>query len=98
MKKRILSAVLAASMLVPCAATAVTANAVVVKDNAAVSSNDYGLTDNIQDGVILHCFDWKYNDIKAMLPQIAEAGFTAVQTSPAQQASQSGTWYWAYWK
>ena len=24
----------------------------------------YELKDNIQDGTILHCFDWKYNDIK----------------------------------
>lgn len=38
----------------------------------------------IQEGNILHCFDWKYSDIQASLEQIATAGFTAVQTSPAQ--------------
>ena len=37
------------------------------------AANDYGLADNIQDGAILHCFDWKYNDIKAELQNIAEA-------------------------
>ena len=29
---------------------------------------DYKLADNIQDGVILHCFNWKYNDIQILLP------------------------------
>jgi len=55
----------------------------------------YGLAKNIQDGNILHCFDWKYNDIKAELKNIAEAGFTSVQTSPAQPAG-GGEWYWLY--
>ena len=42
---------------------------------------DYGLADNIQDGVILHCFDWMYTDITEELPRIAEAGFTSIQMS-----------------
>ena len=29
------------------------------------SANQYGLQDNIQDGTMLHCFNWKYTDIKA---------------------------------
>ncbi|MGN1132272.1 MAG: alpha-amylase family protein, partial [Ruminococcus sp.] len=62
----------------------------------STSANQYGLQDNIQDGTILHCFDWKYTDIKAELKNIAEAGFTAVQTSPAQGNNNSGTWYWLY--
>lgn len=59
------------------------------------TSANYGLAKNIQDGNILHCFDWKYNDIKAELKNIAEAGFTSVQTSPAQPAG-GGEWYWLY--
>lgn len=58
-------------------------------------ANNYGLADNIQDGTILHCFNWTYNQIKAELPGIAKAGFTSVQTSPAQNAG-SGEWYWLY--
>ena len=82
--KRIISAALAASMLLPCFATAaVSANAAVVSDENSVSVGDYDLMDNIQDGVISHCFNWKYNDIKAELNNIAEAGFTTIQTSPA---------------
>ena len=42
------------------------------------------LPSKISDGVILHCFNWKYSDIKASLSQIKAAGFVAVQTSPAQ--------------
>ena len=57
---------------------------------------DYKLADNIQDGVILHCFNWKYNDIKAELKNIAAAGFTSVQTSPAQIPVNSGLWYYLY--
>ena len=61
----------------------------------AETGANYGLAKNIQDGNILHCFNWKYNDIKAELKNIAEAGFTSVQTSPAQPAG-SGAWYWLY--
>ncbi|MBR3644915.1 MAG: hypothetical protein IKN54_00700, partial [Lachnospiraceae bacterium] len=63
---------------------------------AAENYNQYGLADSIQDGVILHCFDWKYNDIKNELPNIAKAGFTSIQTSPAQVGVNSGIWYWLY--
>lgn len=39
---------------------------------------------NIQGGVILHCFNWSYRAIAEHLPEIAAAGYTAVQTSPVQ--------------
>ena len=60
------------------------------------TAGDYGLMDDIQDGVILHCFDWKYTHIIEELPNIAAAGFTSVQTSPAQPGGGSGTWWWLY--
>ena len=40
----------------------------------------------VQGGAILHCFNWSYNEIREALPDIAAAGYTAVQTSPVQQA------------
>ena len=64
--------------------------------NSSGGDSDYELADNIQDGVILHCFNWKYNDIKAELKNIAEAGFTSIQTSPAQTSVNSGVWYYLY--
>ena len=57
---------------------------VLVSLQSALAGNGYGLPKTIQEGVILHCFDWKYTDITANLPNIAAAGFIAVQTSPAQ--------------
>lgn len=67
-----------------------------VSEETVNAASDYGLADNIQDGVILHCFDWKYNDIKAELKNIAEAGFTSVQTSPAQRDDGFSEWYYLY--
>ena len=60
------------------------------------AATDYGLADNIQDGTILHCFDWKYKDIEDEIPNIAKAGFTSVQTSPAQKDSSYAQWYMLY--
>lgn len=47
----------------------------------------------IQEGNILHCFNWKYTDIQAELDNIVAAGFTAVQTSPAQ-SNYTGSTNW----
>jgi len=52
---------------------------------AASAIPDYGLKSNVQDGVILHCWNWSYNNIKSFIPQIAAAGYSAVQTSPVTQ-------------
>ncbi|MDP4119859.1 MAG: alpha-amylase family glycosyl hydrolase [Bacillota bacterium] len=46
---------------------------------------NYGLATNVQDGVILHCWNWSYNNIKNFMPQIAAAGYSAIQTSPVTQ-------------
>ena len=91
-------------MLVSCVAVgSFAATAVSTTDNSVSASLDsestaknYGLASKIEDGNILHCFDWKYNDIKAELANIAEAGFTAVQTSPVQTPDPLGQWYGLY--
>ena len=64
-----------------------------IEVSAAGSAN---LPDNIQDGNILHCFNWSISDITASIPEIAEAGFTSVQTSPLQPHDGQGIWYWLY--
>lgn len=96
-KSKILSTILSVSILSASLSGFVTGSIGVqaAESSQSVSANKYGLKDNIQDGVILHCFDWSYNDIKAELPNIAKAGFTSVQTSPAQP-NGTGTWYWLY--
>ena len=65
--------------------------------SSVYADNSYGLKSNIQDGVILHSFDWSLNDIKAEIPNIAKAGFTAVQTSPVSKGGGAGAvWYDVY--
>lgn len=51
-----------------------------------VQAADYGLPSGIQQGNILHCFNWPISEVKAMLPQIAAAGFGSIQMSPMQRA------------
>lgn len=65
------------------------------------TSGEYNLADDIQDGTILHCWNWSYNSIKDNLEAIAKAGYTAVQTSPVQQCkayAKSGSWSSEWWK
>ena len=40
--------------------------------------------ETVQGSAILHCFNWSFEEIKSNLPEIAAAGYTAVQTSPVQ--------------
>lgn len=59
----------------------------------AADTTDYSLADNVQDGVILHAWNWSYNTIKENLQSIAQAGYTTVQTSPVQQPKNySNSW------
>ncbi len=61
------------------------------------AQNEYGIPSGIQEGNILHCFNWKISDVKASLPDIAEAGFGSVQLSPLQRESAVGDiWYDLY--
>lgn len=76
----------------------------------SVANNDYGLTANTKDGAILHAFCWSFNTIKENMKDIAEAGFSTVQTSPANKCNGEGTpmqlngdgdgsngaWWWHY--
>ncbi len=67
-----------------------TADVTATQDKAA----GYKLADSIQEGTILHCFNWRYSDITAELQQIASAGFTSIQISPAQTSLPDMTgWY-----
>ncbi len=52
-------------------------------------SADTALPQRVNDGVILHCWNWSFNNIKANLSKIADQGFTAIQTSPLQPAKQA---------
>jgi alpha-amylase len=53
---------------------------------------------NIQGGTILHAFCWTYDTIKENMADIAAAGYTAVQTSPVQQAKDYDESYTVLYK
>ena len=58
------------------------------------AENSYGIPDNIQDGNILHCFNWPIKTVTENLQSIAEAGYGAVQLSPLQRADVKSNWHW----
>ena len=97
-KKKFVSFVLSLCMAVT--ATSIPVVSAVSTDKSAskastttvsTSANAYGLADNIQDGQILQCFNWSFDNIKKNMKTIADQGFTAVQTSPIQVAKESTT-------
>ena len=54
----------------------------------------------IQDGTILHAFNWSLNNVKNELANIKKAGYSAVQLSPMQPQKDYYQGYWAqqWWK
>ena len=52
----------------------------------------------LKDGNIFHAFCWKYKDIAANLPSIAEANFKSVQISPVQQPKNGGATWWSFYQ
>ena len=71
--------------------------------NVQAAAEDYGLVDTCQEGVILHAWQWSFNNIKANMAKIAEAGYTSVQTSVIQQAKEgtkgkTNSVWWVYYQ
>lgn len=129
MKKRLLSAIMAALILASLASCS--------GDNPSSSSQpsqqpssslqtsstepaksevklvgEYELSPEISTGTILHAWCWSFNTIKANLKDIAEAGYTTIQTSPineckvgenggmqlqdVEDSENNGKWYYHY--
>ena len=89
--KKIISSLLAAGLVMSSSVVGFSAVTTSSSEVAASSTIDFEQPDNVQEGVILHCWNWSYNNIKKYLPQIAAAGYTAVQTSPVTQPKD---YYW----
>lgn len=49
--------------------------------------------EDIQEGLTLHCWNWSYKNIEANMATIAAQGYTAIQTSPIQQAKEGTKGY-----
>lgn len=62
----------------------------------AASTGSGDIPDRIRDGVILHAFDWNLSVIEENLQAIADAGYTAIQTSPIMGVGTGEQWYAAY--
>ena len=99
MSKKIMSVILALCMTLSCltvgsfvAEARTTKNAEVSAQATSVETGaDYGLVDDVQDGQILQCWNWSFNNIKSNMAKIAEQGFSAIQTSPIQATKESTT-------
>lgn len=79
--------------------TAPTAHAGAVTNapvTAAASTASTDIPERIRDGVILHAFDWNLSVIEENLQAIADAGYTAIQTSPIMGVGSGEQWYAAY--
>ena len=89
--KKLLSLVLCFALMLSCYVGIPAASA-----SAAVTPN----TKYSSDEVILHCWNWPISTIKAKLQDIADAGYTAVQTSPINALVGYGNtvdnWYQFY--
>ena len=63
-------------------------------------------TDTVEGNLILHCWSWNFNNIKANLEAIHDAGYAAIQTSPINAVYEGeyggmelygdGKWYYQY--
>lgn len=87
--KKALSLLMAICLLASVFSLPTVVTAVTTQEQPSQSlADDYGLKDNVQDGVILHCWNWSFNNIKEQMKTIAECGYTSIQTSPIQIAKQ----------
>ncbi len=100
MKRKAISITLALCLLISTFAVGV-----ITPASASTGSSDSQYAqDTVSGSAVLHCFNWSYNNIKANLSAIREAGYTAVQTSPVQApkdyassyTNQSEQWWKLY--
>ena len=74
--------------------------------NTGADLQTNGLSATVEGGAILHCWCWNFNTIRENIPEIAAAGFSAIQTSPICEVNNGGdgsltisggdNWWWHY--
>jgi len=89
MNKRILSLFLTFCLMLSCIFT------VDVMSFQADAATGSVLVMSVQDGQILQCWNWSFNNIKNNMSKIASQGFTAIQTSPVQASKESTNEGWS---
>ncbi len=60
----------------------------VVSNNVSATTRASLEVNSIDDGAILHAWNWSFDTIKSRLPEIKAAGYKAVQTSPIQGSKE----------
>lgn len=84
-KNRILASVISLLLALSLVASIPFAKAQATTGVATAASTQQELADNVQDGLILHAWNWSYSTIQSHLQEIKDAGYTTIQTSPVQQ-------------
>lgn len=102
--KRIGASVLTAAVLL--AQTAIGGISAMAAENTGSNLTEKGLSQTVEGGAILHCWCWNFNTIRENIPEIAAAGFSAIQTSPICNVNNGGdgslsisggdNWWWHY--
>lgn len=112
-KGKFLALFLSLTMASSCFAFSATNVAAVDTSTVSTSATEtVQAASKIQDGVILQAWCWSFNTIKDNMKEIANAGYTSVQTSPIQEcvvgdyggmaledkgtAKNKGKWYYVY--
>lgn len=103
-KKAFASVLISALILAQTLTGGMTAMAAETNTGAQLYEN--GLSETVEGGAILHCWCWNFNTIKEKMPEIAAAGFSAIQTSPICEVNNGGdgsltisggdNWWWHY--
>jgi|GEM_PF-2037604 len=93
-RKRFLSLLLTLVLISSVVFTAPSIQAESLTDASVTATSS--TPERIRDGVILHAFDWNLNVIEQNLQAIADAGYTAIQTSPIMGVGSGAQWYAAY--
>ncbi|WP_297421603.1 carbohydrate-binding protein [Clostridium sp.] len=93
MRKNLISKLLAAGLILNLSVFALPELNVATNtlSTAAYADTTTSLPSSTKDGVILHAFDWSFNNIKNELPNIAAAGYKSIQVSPVQGTKDSST-------
>jgi len=103
--KRICAAAVTSAVLLSQTMTGgFSAMAAETSNGASLQTN--GLSETVEGGAILHCWCWNFNTIRENIPEIAAAGFSAIQTSPICEVNNGGdgsltisggdNWWWHY--
>lgn len=111
LSKKTVAALISSSLVLGmtgCSSSNNTQNNTTNNNNTSATTVNFGLTQNVKDGAMLHAWCWDFNTIKENMSDIAAAGFTGIQTNAIQacvdpqgyaikqDSDEKGFWYYQY--